>query len=721
LWIEEMNGNWSSPAEPNNDSNAQEAVEAQEKYYALIVDSGAIIKHSGFSTLHNAAQKYVTVQGVIDEIRDSKARQHLDTLPFQLEVRNPTAEGISRVVEFSKKTGDYPSLSSVDIHVLALQYDLEKEGCQNKVSHIRIEPKRALSGRVVRLNKDDDANMSRGAEESTTATDCGASLNSESLISETHRVEKSTAFFQGNLVDLSDDETESEEIPSEQRKDSEIKSVPHKTWANLVNPTASSGTKAVESKTDELALNNAFSSMKLPLDNETDNVEGQFSDAEDDDSIDIRAAHESESSEDGDEFASIGEEFSDEECDVYILDPDEVEEKKRNGGRISKDNAVQNEMNIAMELEMEFPSLAAAATIPYVEDDSEHSNSIVNEEKLKKAKEEEEQRKKDSLKPISNSGKLYNSFKKYKDLVSGSGVKISDTKQTSKVEEKRVTFGSSSEPLSSTGNHIDSDSAKPKENQSRIIGFSDQSAEIDDDGEGWVTSTNEIVAMKAAGTLDPFGNEKIRPNTAKVQSNLPPKSQRTACATTDFAMQNVILQMNLELLSVNGVKVQKLKSWVSRCAACFHVYTGDENNGKRLFCGKCGSSSLQRIAASVDSRTGRLKLHLKKNYQSNKRGTQFALPKPGAQNRFMGDLLLAEDQLMFGALGQRARTNKSKKEAKSLFGSDITTSVGCDLTKRSDIKVGLGRKNPNSSAVGRERRGKKKKGVHDKACGLRRY
>jgi RNA-binding protein NOB1 len=573
----------------------------------------------------------------------------------------------------------------------------------------------------VKLNKDDDGSTLRGAEESTTATDCGASLNSESMVSDMHRVEKGTAFFQGNVVDLSDDETESEEISTHEEKESERNSAPPKTWANLVNPVASSGTRAVELNTGELALNIAFGSMKLPRENGSDNVQGQFSDAEDDDSIDLPAAHESESSEDEEEFASIGEDFSDEECDVYVLDPDEVEERKRTGGKISTDNIVQNEVNIAKELEMEFPSLAAAATVPYVEDDNQFANhSISNQEKLKKAKEEEEQKKKDALKPISNSGKLYNSFKKYKDILSGPGVKISDTKKNSKTEERKVTFGSSSETVSSSGN-IDSVSSKPKENQSRIIGFSDQSAEIDDDGEGWVTSTNEIVAMKAAGTLDPFGNEERRPKAVKAQSNLPPKSQRAACATTDFAMQNVILQMNLELLSVNGVKVQKLKSWVSRCAACFHVYTGEENNGKRLFCGKCGSSSLQRIAASVDSRTGRLKLHLRKNYQSNKRGTQFALPKPGTQNRFMGDLLLAEDQLMFGALGQRARTSKSKKEAQSLFGSDITTSVGCDLTKRSDIKVGLGRKNPNSSAVGRERRGKKKKGVHDKACGLRRY
>ena len=69
------------------------------------------------------------------------------------------------------------------------------------------------------------------------------------------------------------------------------------------------------------------------------------------------------------------------------------------------------------------------------------------------------------------------------------------------------------------------------------------------------------------------------------------------------------------------------------------------------------------------------------------------------------------------------KRSKSKKEAQSIFGSDIASTVGChtDLTKRDDIKVGFGRRNPNSSKFGRERRGKKKKSVDNKACGLRRY
>ena len=44
--------------------------------------------------------------------------------------------------EFSKKTGDYKSLSAVDLRVLALTYQLEKEFCNTE--HIKNEPSKKV-------------------------------------------------------------------------------------------------------------------------------------------------------------------------------------------------------------------------------------------------------------------------------------------------------------------------------------------------------------------------------------------------------------------------------------------------------------------------------------------------------------------------------------------------------------------------------------------------
>lgn len=738
-----MDGSWSGPSvsapgmttsKPKvgrkNDNKPNKFVEAkvnedEQKYHALIVDSGAIIKHTGFSRLHNTAERYFTTQGVIDEIRDSKARSHMESLPFELEVRDPTAEGLAKMVEFSKKTGDYASLSAVDMHILALLYDLEKEGC-NTVEHIRTEPKRALTGRITALNK----NPVKVDEVSIATNDTEEKSASNTTPSDTNALEGGADFFQGK-IQIPAEMVHNEQIVKEKREEAQSPAPTNatpvkKSWATLVNHTATSTTLDIERDAPiaAMAMTTAFGSMNLAStsDSAMDDKSsgGQFSDAEDDESLDLPIDDDYDTSDDdGDEYASIGDDFSDEDCDIYILDPEEVEENKAKEEAGPSINAREVEAaqntQIEQELEMQFPSLSAALTVPYEgSDDEGDKDTHGNADKLKKAEEEDRKKREASLKPISSSGKLYNSFRGYKDIVSSGGVKIQANKKGKAPEEtKKVESFDFAAPI------------KPKDTQSRVIGgtgFSGQSAQVDDDGEGWITSTKEIASMKAMGTLDPYGSGSNRRQMMKIDENLPPKSDRAACATTDFAMQNVILQMNLELLSVDGVKVRKLKSWVMRCACCFKVYTGSDNDGKRIFCDKCGSSSLHRIAASVDGKTGRLKLHLKKNYKSKTRGTQFALPKPGTQNKYMGDLLLAEDQLMYGAWNQRVKMTRSKKEKQSIFGTDIAATVGChqDLTKRGDIKVGFGRKNPNATKSGRERRGKKKK-TTDKACGLRRY
>ena len=41
-----------------------------------------------------------------------------------------------------------------------------------------------------------------------------------------------------------------------------------------------------------------------------------------------------------------------------------------------------------------------------------------------------------------------------------------------------------------------------------------------------------------------------------------------ACVTADFAMQNVILQLGLRLISPTGQAIRQLRRWVLRCTAC---------------------------------------------------------------------------------------------------------------------------------------------------------
>jgi RNA-binding protein NOB1 len=79
----------------------------------------------------------------------------------------------------------------------------------------------------------------------------------------------------------------------------------------------------------------------------------------------------------------------------------------------------------------------------------------------------------------------------------------------------------------------------------------------DDDGEGeWITPTNVSLHKSQALQLIPSkGGSKAR--------------VITGCMTTDFAMQNVLLHMGQNLVGVDGKKIDKIKTWVLRCHACF--------------------------------------------------------------------------------------------------------------------------------------------------------
>ena len=68
----------------------------------------------------------------------------------------------------------------------------------------------------------------------------------------------------------------------------------------------------------------------------------------------------------------------------------------------------------------------------------------------------------------------------------------------------------------------------------------------EDDDEGWITPKN--FAQKR---LEMFG----------VDAEKKQEQVKVACMTTDFAMQNVLRQMGLNVVSVDGVVIHETKTW----------------------------------------------------------------------------------------------------------------------------------------------------------------
>lgn len=225
--------------------------------------------------------------------------------------------------------------------------------------------------------------------------------------------------------------------------------------------------------------------------------------------------------------------------------------------------------------------------------------------------------------------------------------------------------------------------------KSRIMGgfaASSNAGAADDDGKNWITEAN-----LGKFTTSPFGDGK---KLEEISSRLP-----VACITTDFSMQNVMLQIGLRLLSTEGMIIQRVKQWILRCIACFTTSTEMD----RMFCSKCGNSTLERVSYSLD-REGHMVFYTRANRPTKLSGTKYSLPKPkGGRN---GDLLLREDQLLVGIWGQRQRQHKNIMQ--SAFGENVAHDLGVKAEKQSGIQVGYGRLNPNAQK-GRERRGKKKR------------
>jgi RNA-binding protein NOB1 len=205
----------------------------------------------------------------------------------------------------------------------------------------------------------------------------------------------------------------------------------------------------------------------------------------------------------------------------------------------------------------------------------------------------------------------------------------------------------------------------------------------------------------STGWVPASGNRKQRStfgsSAAEVSSTYappPPPACSVGCSTADYACQNVLLQLKLGVISLDGRRITQVKNWVLKCDSCLRMFPATEH---RLFCPHCGHNTLSRLAYSVDAQ-GNRRYHYSKSRRIKTQGNVYSIPKNA-------DILLREDQLLSGIWAQRAQ---KKTSSVSMFGEDVNDAMGLSLKGNSQIKVGFGSQNPNAKK-GRERRGAKKK------------
>jgi len=129
-----------APPEAGAPAPLSQADEALRKVKKVVLDSGAIIKGG---RLEGLGQKFWTISEVLGEVKDSNARAVLDTLAVDLEVREVDPVALAAVTHFSKLTGDYQRLSVVDLKVMALTYQMEKQF--HGTAHLQSAPRPAMA------------------------------------------------------------------------------------------------------------------------------------------------------------------------------------------------------------------------------------------------------------------------------------------------------------------------------------------------------------------------------------------------------------------------------------------------------------------------------------------------------------------------------------------------------------------------------------------------
>lgn len=166
-----------------------------------------------------------------------------------------------------------------------------------------------------------------------------------------------------------------------------------------------------------------------------------------------------------------------------------------------------------------------------------------------------------------------------------------------------------------------------------IVELNEDYLEEDDDGD-WITPDTLTETMIKDSGEDTTGGKGVEAADNLMVDKLNSPRNQLALATGDFAVQNVALQLNLNLMNfTSGLRIKRLRNYMLRCHACFQMFPLPKDGKPKHFCPSCGGQgTLLRCAVSVDSSTGKVTPHLKNNFQWNNRGNRYSMASPLSKN-----------------------------------------------------------------------------------------
>lgn len=205
-------------------------------------------------------------------------------------------------------------------------------------------------------------------------------------------------------------------------------------------------------------------------------------------------------------------------------------------------------------------------------------------------------------------------------------------------------------------------------------------SDVDDDS-GWITPANVKIAKKQ------LNSELVVEKTVKV-----------ACITTDFAMQNVLKQMNLNVAALDGRMIRQLRTFILRCYTCFKT----TSIMTRSFCPKCGNQTLKRVSVTLNEE-GKQEIHINGKKPLTARGKRFSLPAAQGGKHSHNPILVADQPMPDNKPSRLARTKNNPLDEDWIAG--YSPFVMRDVTSKSallairpgkEVKHWM-RKNPNEA------------------------
>ncbi|KAI1555146.1 nucleic acid-binding protein consists of a PIN domain and a Zn-ribbon module [Pyrenophora tritici-repentis] len=575
----------------------------QKPIHSLILDTGPLIKNTvAISTLINTAEELYTTPAILSEIRDEATRSRVQTtlVPF-LKIRNPSPASYDAVIAFSKKTGDHAVLSRQDLGILALAYEVhcERNGGDYGLrlvpkGEVKRRPEEVANEGVMEAEKEKEAVSSKSEPVVPAEQTAAVGRKSKTEANNKRRSRRRAAKANKSHDDAAEEVTGEASSEAPEMAESVDPDAEDDGWEQ---PTGKKVAKRVT----------VPKSTKFNFEPTTEVESEPIASQQQDDEPSPAVVDEEEGGEEEGGVAVTQEQVQDQIQEQVVAQvQDQIHEQIQDQIHEQLENKGQEQLESQVV---------------------EQAQEMVEEQVQEQVQEQlQEQAGEQSL--IDQSASVE---------VPSAKIHIEQSAELSvEPEQQEQSQGNIADEAT-----LEQDMADLSVSQHTAQQPTPPTTDDSDSDSDWITPENLSSHQAKDGAIQPHISTASNPQLD------------VATMTTDFAMQNVLLQMNLNLLSTNMSRIKTVNTKVLRCHACFLI----TKEMTRQFCPRCGQATLQRVSCSTNAK-GEFRIHLAKNYQFNKRGDKYSIPKPiagtantkwtagqgGGKGGWGRDLILTEDQ-----------------------------------------------------------------------------